>query len=74
MKVVRIVTFEGTKEQLIRQLTPSAPAGRYELPGGLTIDIRNTEVPEDMDIRVALAHVPRQWPVHFKVLDGEEEV
>jgi hypothetical protein len=71
MKVVRQIVFEGTEEQLVKQLTHSAPDGKFRLPSGflkgLTIKIITISQPNSYSIKSAIDHDPKQFPICYKV-------
>jgi hypothetical protein len=70
MKVVRIITYEGTEEQLELQLKNSAVDGVWKIFAGklknLTMTIKTIEEPNSDKVHKALNYHPRQWPVPEK--------
>jgi hypothetical protein len=73
MKIVRKISFEGTEEQLVRQLVNSAPDGKHRLPNKLTIVVETIELPDSAKLFKAIQSVPQQWPMHYKVSEGDEK-
>lgn len=71
MRVVRKITYEGTEEQLERQLRHSAPNGKWLLSKGflkrLSIKIETLEEPDSSRVHRAIEYHPRQWPIDWMV-------
>jgi hypothetical protein len=73
MRVVRKITYEGTEEQLVRQLKQSSPDMKIRMPHGvlegLVMQMETIEEPDSKLVHEAIAHNEGHWPEGWFVKD-----
>jgi hypothetical protein len=66
MRVVRMITYEGDEEDLVRQLKHSASDGIWcplgALGGKMTMTIKTIEEPDSSAVHRAIMNSPNNWP------------
>ncbi len=71
MKVARIVSFEGTMENMIGQCKSSAPSGSYKLPNGLKLTITTLLCPKVLE--PLLDYAPDNWPLQYRIEEEKDD-
>jgi hypothetical protein len=73
MRVVRMITYEGSEDDLVRQLKHSTSDGILVislLGGKMTMTVKTIEEPDSSAVHRAIMHSPNNWPT----LNRAEEI
>jgi hypothetical protein len=77
MRVVRKITYEGTEEQLVKQLEQSCPDMKIQLPygalNGLMMKMETIEEPDSKLVHEAIEHNEGHWPEGWFIKDDEDQ-